>query len=148
MAHHDSDGARRAAPPRGRTKARPAVAPPEEDPNATVICSSPPCFLHELDPSYLGYLGRDEVRTLVEESLAAARCCAPPGSAEELSARLRRHADCLGGPSGREGAGVPSGEPFARRLREALPRIHDEALRRDLTELLVVLERDLQAGQG
>lgn len=30
------------------------IAPPEEDPNAEILCASPPCFLHELDPSWLG----------------------------------------------------------------------------------------------
>jgi 5-formyltetrahydrofolate cyclo-ligase len=32
-----------------RPARRPAIAPPEEDPNAEPIeCSSPPCFMHEL----------------------------------------------------------------------------------------------------
>jgi hypothetical protein len=44
---------------------RPGIASLEEDPNAVVVCSSPPCFMHELDPSWLGYLGRDEVRGLL-----------------------------------------------------------------------------------
>jgi 5-formyltetrahydrofolate cyclo-ligase len=35
------------------------IAPPDEDPNATVVCSSPPCFQHELDVSWLGW---NEVR--------------------------------------------------------------------------------------
>ncbi len=30
------------------------VAPPDEDPNAEILCASPPCFMHELDPSWLG----------------------------------------------------------------------------------------------
>lgn len=41
---------------------RPAIAPPEEDPNAVVHCASPPCFMHELDPSWLGVLPWPEVR--------------------------------------------------------------------------------------
>ena len=35
--------------------------------------SSPPCFLHELDPSYLGYADRDEVLGLLNELLEAER---------------------------------------------------------------------------
>ncbi|MFA7429730.1 MAG: hypothetical protein WCZ23_06215 [Rhodospirillaceae bacterium] len=28
---------------------RPQIAGPDEDPNVTIECSSPPCFMHELD---------------------------------------------------------------------------------------------------
>lgn len=45
------------------SSSRPAVASPNEDPNATIVCSSPPCLLHELDPAYFGSLGWEEVRT-------------------------------------------------------------------------------------
>lgn len=31
-----------------------AVADPDEDPNAEIHCASPPCYLHELDPAWLG----------------------------------------------------------------------------------------------
>jgi hypothetical protein len=34
--------------------ARSTAASVEENPNATVVCNSPPCFMHELDPAYLG----------------------------------------------------------------------------------------------
>lgn len=40
----------------------PEIASPEEDPNATIQCSSPPCFMHELDPSWLGFMPWLEVR--------------------------------------------------------------------------------------
>ena len=34
---------------------RPPIAPPEEDPNVTPIeTASPPCFMHEVDPAYMG----------------------------------------------------------------------------------------------
>ncbi len=29
---------------------RPKIAGPDEDPNVTIECSSPPCFMHELEP--------------------------------------------------------------------------------------------------
>ena len=35
--------------------------------------ASPPCFLHELDPSFVGYLGRDETVALLNELLEAER---------------------------------------------------------------------------
>jgi len=35
--------------------------------------SSPPCFLHELDPSYLGYSSREEVLALLNQLLEAER---------------------------------------------------------------------------
>jgi|GEM_PF-4995320 len=28
---------------------RPQIAGPDEDPNVTIECSSPPCFMHELE---------------------------------------------------------------------------------------------------
>jgi hypothetical protein len=136
---------------------RPMIAPPEEDPNATITCSSPPCFMHELDPAYLGYLGRDEVSVLLEDLLAAEWF----GTSLEkawLRAMLRRHLARLGevpapepSGSGRDGsaAGGPGAAPpdggqdrLARRVREALPRLHDEALRRDLADLLGIMDRD------
>ncbi|MBX6373474.1 MAG: hypothetical protein IRZ13_04460 [Acetobacteraceae bacterium] len=126
---------------------RPTVAPPEEDPNATVVCSSPPCFLHELDPSYLGYLGRDELRTLLAELMAAAAAGAMPGGAG-LHARLRSHAERLGVCLDRSGPDMPAaerepplrGDRLARRIREALPRLQDEALRHELEALLATPE--------
>ena len=70
--------------------ARPAIAPPEEDPNAVVVCSSPPCFMHELDPSYLGYLSRDEVRELLE-ALLVVKWSGTVVEAAWVRAMLRRH---------------------------------------------------------
>lgn len=46
---------------------RPAVV---ED---TSTYASPPCFMHELDPSYLGYLSRDETLALLNELLEDVR---------------------------------------------------------------------------
>ena len=117
----------------------------EEDPNATVVCNSPPCFMHELDPSYLGYLPREEVRTLVDALLVAEWGAAAPDEAR-LRAALRRHLEGLEGRPDREPGA--SGEALCRgsdrlapMVREALPRIHDDALRRDLEETLGALER-------
>jgi hypothetical protein len=141
-------------------RARPAaVAPPEEDPNATVVCASPPCLLHELDPSWLGYLRRDEVAALLGELLAAEWS----GTVLEtawLRAMLRRHLARLGGVSpleprrrdiGARAADGPWAGPaaagwdrLARGLREALPRLHDDALQRDLADLLLIMERDMR----
>lgn len=42
--------------------ARPGIAPPEDDPNVEIVCASPPCFMHELDPAWLGQPGWAEVR--------------------------------------------------------------------------------------
>lgn len=98
----------------------------EERPDATGVYSSPPCFLHELDPSYLGYLGPDETVRLLNELLEAERAGAKvvrvlaetspdPDMARQLrkvardEARfcvmLRRHIQHLGGvPTHRTGA--------------------------------------------
>ena len=138
--------------------ARPMIAPPEEDPNATIVSSSPPCFLHELDPVWLGYLGRDEVRSLLEDLVAAAWS----GTVVEtawLRAMLRRHLARLGNgpaPGARQpaaqrtddhpgsGPAADRGDRLACRVRAALPRLHDDSLRRDLQGLLTIMERDLR----
>ena len=140
------------------TQARPAIASPEEDPNVTIVGSSPPCFLHELDPSYLGYLRREEVSVLLEDLLATEWF----GTVLEtawLRAMLRRHLALLGnrpvpdlrqvegGGRVRGGADAGSGEArrdLLARLHEALPRLHDDALRSDLVDLLWILRRDMQ----
>ena len=133
------------------------AASAEEAPNATVACSSPPCFMHELDPSYLGYLGREEVSALLGGLLAADWGDAVPDEGR-LRAALCRRLGALGdrpnrGPSGSRGAAV-SGKPAgaaeppssrlgrsARAIREALPRIYDDALRRDLQDIIGAMER-------
>jgi hypothetical protein len=125
----------------------------EEDPNAAVVCSSPPCFMHELDPTYLGYLGGEEVAALLAALLAADWGGAVPGEAR-LRAVLRRRLEAPGGPPDADRGAASSGDPadpngrrdggperLAQAVRGALPRIHDDALRRDLEDVLVALER-------
>jgi hypothetical protein len=142
---------------------RPGIAPPEEDPNAVVVFASPPCFMHELDPSWLGYLGRDEVRGLLE-ALLLAKWSGTVLEAAWLRAMLRRHLARLGAtlpvaPRHPEGGAAAGGAVAARpadggenrltlRLREALPRLADDALRRDLAEVLRMMERDLRWRHG
>ena len=46
----------------GKMTHRPGIASPEEDPNAEILCASPPCFMHELDPSWLGPQSWEHVR--------------------------------------------------------------------------------------
>ncbi|KAA2213183.1 hypothetical protein [Teichococcus oryzae] len=133
-------------------KTRLRIASPEEDPNTTIVCNSPPCFMHELDPSWLGYLRREEVAGLLTELLEAE----PPGTVLEttwLRVMLRQHLARLGDAArmggghanpGADGAGDAAQAPLAQRLRAALPRIHDDALRRDLADVLLTLEHGLQ----
>lgn len=45
----------------------------EEDPNAEGSYASPPCFLHELDPSWLGFAPREEVLAWLNELLEGER---------------------------------------------------------------------------
>ena len=112
----------------------------EEDPNATVACSSPPCFMHELDPSYLGYLRPEEVSALLDAVLAADWGGAVPDEAR-LRAALRRHAGAPGiRPERPPSESLRRGsDGLAPMIREALPRIHDDALRRDLEAVLDAL---------
>jgi hypothetical protein len=126
--------------------ARSTATAAERDPNATVLCNSPPCFMHELEPSHLGYFGRDEVSALLGAVLAADWGGAAPMAAR-LRSVLRRRFEALGTAScGAALSGAPGApldrEPglLARRVRAALPRLHDRALRRDLEEALGALE--------
>lgn len=53
---------------------RPAIASAEEDPNVTPLdAASPPCFMHEVEPAYAGYLDRSEVLDLLNTLLAGER---------------------------------------------------------------------------
>ena len=121
--------------------ARSAVPlPAEEDPNAAVVCSSPPCFMHELDPTYLGYLGRGEVAALLAGLLAADWGGAVPDEAHLRSA-LRKRLGAIGGPVTKDEAACCGTQRLAQTVRQALPRVHDDRLRHDLEELLGALER-------
>ncbi len=105
--------------------------------------ASPPCFMHELDPTYLGYLGREEVGALLAGLLAADWGGVVPDEGR-LRASLRGHLEAAGGPAA---ATEPLGrgrDRLAQTLREALPRIHDDALRRDLEEVLGALGRGVR----
>ena len=131
----------------GNQKGAVPVASVEEDPNATVVCSSPPCFMHELDPSYLGYLRQEEVSALLGALLAADWGGAVPGEAR-LRDALRRRLEALGARPDQASCAshnTASGGPdrLARTVREVLPHIHDDALRRDLEEVFGALGRSV-----
>lgn len=57
----------------GRTFANKTALSPDEDANSRSSYASPPCFMHELDPSYLGYFGRDELLELLNVLLEGER---------------------------------------------------------------------------
>ena len=136
-----------------RKRAGPAAAPVEEDPNAPVLCSSPPCFMHELDPSYLGYLSREETRALLDALLAAGWDGAAPDESR-LRAALRGHLEALGGrcpdrdPDMTRDAPRCGPDRLATMVRQALPRIHSDALRRDLEAALDTLGRGAPCRKG
>jgi hypothetical protein len=46
----------------GPSRAGDALATVNEDPNSRAAYASPPCFMHELDPSYLGLQPADGAR--------------------------------------------------------------------------------------
>jgi hypothetical protein len=156
--------------------------PPKEHPDATETCSSPPCFLHELDPSYLGYADCNEVLGLLNVLLQAERAGAKVAvrlsqaatdqavdtalravakDEARFCAMLRQHIERLGGTPTRKTGDfhdkvmaldtmearlrlLNRGQGWVvRKLREALPRIHDDALRHDLREMLMVHERNI-----
>jgi hypothetical protein len=134
--------------------------------------ASPPCFMHELDPSYLGYSSVTDTITLLRDLLSIQ----PQGAGEpdvaaladttkgetRFAAMLRRHIARLGGTldawpsSSRDrspGAGSPDaqGDPsdcgqaaVIRKLRTALSWIGDSALYNDLKQMLETLEQQIE----
>ena len=145
--------------------------------------ASPPCFMHELDPEYLGYMGAKEtialLNTLLEGERAGSRGLAAmagqtAGSAgyailhhiaqdeARFCAMLTRHIKRLGGaPSPKTGAFYDKltalettcervdllnrGQAWVvHKLRDALPKIGDSALQRDLKDMLEVHEENIR----
>lgn len=105
--------------------------------------ASPPCFLHELDPSFVGYLSVEETVALLRRLLAALRDDA------RGRAMLNRHIVRLGAaPDNRSDAPLEGG-PMAMisELRAALPRLYDESLAADLGVLLRDCEGSHAAGR-
>jgi hypothetical protein len=67
------------------------------DTAGTTGYSSPPCFLHELDPASLGYLTREEVLALLDELLEAERAGAfDAGRMSEQAAGARSRSTLRG----------------------------------------------------
>lgn len=129
--------------------------------------ASPPCFMHELDPTYLGYAGVVETIAMLNDLLAgglesgrrdAAADATSAGCGKESSSQdmLRRHILRLGGrpvsspPSSGTAADRCDRDPEAvvRRLREVLSRIGDGVLHDDLKAMLETFERRLQRCEG
>ena len=159
-----------AAPAVPRNRAE--IAGPDEDPNlAPVGYASPPCFMHELDPSYLGYLRQEEIRDFLarlhagwKSGLAVAAAPGENLDDDEIAAalraicrediairdKLRRQLEKLGGAASVCPAADDRPNPAALvRMRDALiaeartllPRIADDDIRRDLAELVAAHER-------
>ncbi len=98
--------------------------------------ASPVCLMGEADPAYFGYLGREELLVLLNFLLESARA----GARDEarFCAMLSSHIKgLLGTPS--VATGRFSDELVAGTLREALPKISQEGLRRDLVEMLAAV---------
>lgn len=73
---------------------RPGIASPDEDPNVEICCASPPCFMHELDPAWLGQWPWEEVRTwrrAERARLIAARAAVPPAARQERDHLITAH---------------------------------------------------------
>jgi 5-formyltetrahydrofolate cyclo-ligase len=124
--------------------------------------ASPPCFMHELDPSYLGYADAAGTIVMLNDLLACglesgrrdAAAKAPPiGGGEDeapFHAMLRQHILRLGGRPVSWAPALPGTADArcdrdwgaaVRKLREILPRIGDDVLHDDLRALLEALER-------
>jgi hypothetical protein len=145
--------------------------------------ASPPCAMHELDPSSRGYMSRAELLDLLGQLLESERAGARgagmmsrQAAASEIRVALHdiakddarfctmliRHIARLGGtPSHATGAFYDEllavEEPdqrldllnrdqgwIVRQLREALPKIDDDALHGDLKDMLEIHERTIE----
>ena len=125
--------------------------------------SSPPCFLHELDPCYFGYLGDDEVRELLADLLRAKLTGTRVENAWVHAMLLRQAARQNGRNTLSFGEASQMIEPdsagslqslptydqerLESKLEDALPRLHDEVLRRDLEQVLGLLKRNRHGGE-
>jgi hypothetical protein len=153
----------------------------DDEPASPSGFASPPCFMHELDPAWMGYFPRDELLALLNLLLEGERAgargvgalgrTAEPHHRDVLSdvardearycAMLTGHIERLGGTASRETGAfydkllaaptaadrlhlLDRGQGWVvRKLREALPRIGDDALHADLREMLVTHERNI-----
>lgn len=156
---------------------------PERNLDGVSTYASPPCFMHELDPSYLGYLGQTEVLDLLNLLLEGERAGAKGASAMKMQTidvearqallqiakdearfctMLTGHIVRMGGkPSLQTGAFyrklrsletareqialLERGQGWVvRKIRETLPKIGDDALHGDLTEMLTTHQRNIE----
>jgi len=124
--------------------------------------SSPPYLLHKLDPSHLGYLGRDDVLDLLAVLLATDLS----GTRVEkawVHAMLLRHMARIDDrrprgpkpicqlPDARDAKALSATSAcdqgrLEARLKDALPRLEDRALQQDLGQVLSMLTRNRQGG--
>lgn len=97
-----------------------------DDPPEELTFSSPPCFMHEVRPEYLGYMSEAEVEELLTEIRALWReALANVGDQAEAA----RHA-------------------LRERCRQALPRVYPSTLRDELEEFLVRLDEEGPRGES
>ena len=130
----------------------------DADPGEPASFSSPPCFLHELEPSYFGYLEDSEVSDLLTELLRAKLNGTRVENAWAHAMLLRQAARAAGrqtftSPEASHAAeqkGVGALQPLSAsaqeclraKLDDALPRLRDPGLRQDLEQLLHLLKSD------
>jgi hypothetical protein len=107
--------------------------------------NSPACFLHELDPAWLGQLGLAETITLVDDVLAAGWPL-PDGLRQALRAdRDRLEIQARGSPFR---APPPEADlrPVAMRLPAVLSRIADDGLHARLTQACALIPPQEEQG--
>jgi hemoglobin len=108
--------------------------------------SSSACSMREADAAYMGYADKEELAAFLKELLEAeqrgeARWCA----------MLSRHIDALGATPSPKAVVITDvgGQAWAvRKLREILPRVRDDRLYADLTEMLHSHEADIALAEG
>lgn len=107
--------------------------------------SSPACFLHELDPAWLGQLGLADTVALVDAVLAA-NWPLPPALREALRGDRDRLALQARHSPFRTPPAEADDRPLARRLRAVLSRIADDALHARLATVCGIIDQDQEAG--
>ncbi|MFC7739310.1 hypothetical protein ACFQX4_26915 [Roseomonas sp. GCM10028921] len=140
-----------------------AASTTDDGPGEPTSFSSPPCFLHELDPSYFGYLEHREVRGLLTDLLRAelsgTRVENAWAHAMLLRQAVRLDSRTIFSSPEPSRAVKPEGtgslqplslheqERLKTKLVDALPRLHDRGLRQDLEQILRLLKRERSDGE-
>jgi PAS domain S-box-containing protein len=100
---------------------RPPVADADEDPNVVIACSSPPCFMHELDPAWLKEHDSVSTSEFPPEELARLGQALLQGGTEAIILADREGIIRFWNPGAERLFGHPAAEALGRSLDIIIP---------------------------